>query len=185
MQRAPPTRPPTRDVIVIGGSAGAIETLRGFVRDLPRDLPAAVFIVVHVGETSILSSVLGHCSALPVELAESGITFERGHIYVAVPGMHLLLHDDHILLRRGPRENHARPAIDALFRSAAASCGSRVMGVLLSGALSDGTACVPSSAAAVSPSCRIPWRRRCRRCRATPCAMSRWISCGRLRRCRR
>jgi two-component system chemotaxis response regulator CheB len=127
-------------VIVIGGSAGAIEALRNLVRDLPETLPAAVFIVVHVGESSILSSVLGHCSALPVEAAENGITFERGHVYVAVPGMHLLLHDDHILLRRGPRENHARPAIDALFRSAAASCGGRVIGVVLSGSLSDGTA---------------------------------------------
>ena len=140
MQRALPIHPPTRDVIVIGGSAGAFGALRGFVRDLPRDLPAAVFIVVHVGESSILAIVLEHCSALPVTAAQSGVAFEPGHIYVAVPGMHLLLHDDHMLLRRGPRENHARPAIDALFRSAAASCGGRVIGVLLSGALSDGTA---------------------------------------------
>jgi two-component system chemotaxis response regulator CheB len=144
MQRAPPTRPPTgpptRDVIVIGGSAGAFEALRNLVRDLPRDLPAAIFIVLHLGESSVLAALLGRCSALPVEAAQSGTTFERGRIYVAVPGMHLLVHDDHVLLRRGPRENHSRPAIDALFRSAAASCGGRVIGVVMSGSLSDGTA---------------------------------------------
>jgi two-component system chemotaxis response regulator CheB len=136
MQRAPPTR----DVIVIGGSAGAVEALRTLLQDLPGDLPATILIVVHIGESSILASVLNRCSALPVAAARSGVTFQRGHVYVGVPGAHLLLHDDHILLRRGPRENHARPAIDALFHSAAASCGSRVIGVLLSGSLSDGTA---------------------------------------------
>ena len=71
--------------------------------------------------------------------AESGARFERGQIHVAVPGVHLLWHDHHILLRRGPRENLSRPSIDALFRSAAASLGSRVIGVLLSGSLSDGS----------------------------------------------
>lgn len=132
--------PPTRDVIVIGGSSGAIEALSELVQALPTDLPAALFIVVHIGEASMLPAVLRRRSALPVEPVRSGVAFERGRVYVGVPGVHLLLHDDHILLRRGPRENLSRPAIDALFRSAAASLGSRVIGVLLSGSLSDGTA---------------------------------------------
>ena len=132
--------PPTRDIVVIGGSAGAVEALRDLLPKIPRDLPAAVLIVLHVGEESLLPEVLGRRSALPVEAAESGASIENGRVYVGVPGMHLLLHDHHILLRRGPRENFARPAIDVLFRSAAASLGSRVIGVLLSGGLSDGSA---------------------------------------------
>jgi two-component system chemotaxis response regulator CheB len=130
----------TRDVIVIGGSAGGVEALRELLSLLPADLPAAVFVVLHIGQASMLHSLLARDSALPVVAARSGAVFERGTVYVGVPGVHLLLHDDHILLRRGPRENYTRPAIDVLFRSAAASLGSRVIGVLLSGALSDGTA---------------------------------------------
>src|SRR5690242_16277887 len=93
-----------------------------------------------MGTVSYLSRILQRAGALPVVEAKGGATIERGKVYVAVPGVHLLIHDDHMLLRRGPRENLSRPAIDPLFRSAAASCGSRVIGVLLSGALSDGTA---------------------------------------------
>jgi len=130
----------TRDVIVIGGSAGGLDALRVLMTALPADLPAALFVVLHMGESSYLPAILNRHSALPVVAAESGAAFEHGKIYVGVPGVHLLLHDDHILLRRGPRENFARPAIDALFRSAAASLGSRVIGVVLSGSLSDGTA---------------------------------------------
>ena len=132
--------PRTHDIIVIGGSAGALETLRAVLRDLPADLPAAVFVVMHLGTVSYLAPVLERESNLPVVAASNGEPIERGNVYVAVPGMHLLIHDGHILLRRGPRENLARPAIDPLFRSAAASFGSRVIGVVLSGALSDGTA---------------------------------------------
>ena len=130
----------TRDIIVIGGSGGGLEALRTLVHGFPTDLPAAVFVVLHVGADSQLAAILGRSGPLPAVPAAVGETFEHGKIYVAVPGCHLLLHDGHILLRRGPRENLARPAIDPLFRSAAASHGGRVIGVVLSGALADGTA---------------------------------------------
>jgi two-component system chemotaxis response regulator CheB len=135
-----PHESPTRDTIVIGGSAGSVEALERLLALLPRDLKAAVFVVVHIGQDSILPQVLARRSTLPVVAAESGAVHEHGKVYVGIPGVHLLLHDGHILLRRGPRENYTRPAIDALFRSAAASLGSRVIGVVLSGSLSDGTA---------------------------------------------
>jgi two-component system chemotaxis response regulator CheB len=128
------------DIIAIGASSGGLDALRALVADLPKDLPAAVFIVLHVGVRSHLSEILGRLAALPLVTAQSGARFRRGNIYVAGPGKHLLIHDGHILLRRGPRENMARPAIDPLFRTAAATCGGRVIGVVLSGALNDGTA---------------------------------------------
>jgi two-component system chemotaxis response regulator CheB len=132
--------PATRDIIVIGGSSGALEALRTVVRNFEPGLPAAVFVVLHVGARSHLESILARSGPLPVASAVSGGLLDHGKIHVAVPGFHLLLHDGHMLLRRGPRENLARPAIDPLFRSAAASFGSRVIGVVLSGALADGTA---------------------------------------------
>jgi two-component system chemotaxis response regulator CheB len=103
-------------------------------------LPVAVFVVLHMGASSHLAEVLRGRSALPVLRARSGRRIEHGRVYVAVPGVHLLLHDNHVLLRRGPRENLTRPAVDPLFRSAACSFGARVVGVVLSGALNDGTA---------------------------------------------
>jgi two-component system chemotaxis response regulator CheB len=128
------------DTIVIGASSGGVEVLRRLVADLPADLPSAVFIVMHMGIRSHLAEILNGASALPVRAAESGAAIMPGTVYVARPGKHLLLHDDHILLRQGPRENMARPAIDPLFRTAAVSRAGRVIGVVLSGALNDGTA---------------------------------------------
>lgn len=130
----------TRDVIVIGGSSGSPDALLTLTQGFEPDLPAAVFVVIHIGANSHLAHILSRSGPLPAVTAAPGERFEHGRIYAAVPGCHLMLHDGHILLRRAPRENLARPAIDVLFRSAAASFGGRVIGVLLSGALSDGTA---------------------------------------------
>ena len=130
----------THDIIVIGGSAGGLQALSVLLRGLPAELPAAVFAVLHIGATSHLASILQKNAGLRVCQAKNGDVIEHGTVYVAVPDTHLLVHDDHLLLRRGPRENLSRPAIDPLFRSAALTFGSRVIGVILSGALDDGTA---------------------------------------------
>lgn len=126
------------DIVVIGGSAGGVEAARRVVCELPPDLPAAVFIVVHIGEGSQLAGVIDRAGPLPACQPAGGEPIETGRIYVAGPGAHLLLHDGHVLVRRGPRENLSRPAIDPLFRSAAASHGGRVVGVVLTGLLDDG-----------------------------------------------
>lgn len=133
-------QPTGHDIVVVGGSAGGVEALIALMRGLPPDLPATVLVVLHVGATSHLAEILNAAGPLPVAQAESGQLIEQGAVYVAGPDAHLLLHKDHLLLRRGPRENMSRPAIDPLFRSAAASFGGRVIGVILSGLLNDGAA---------------------------------------------
>ncbi len=129
-----------RDIIVIGASMGGVEALMALVRTLPAKLPASVFIVLHVGAASHLAEVLNSKSTMVTVEPTSGEAFQTGRIYVAPPGLHMLLHDGHIVLARGPRENMTRPAIDPLFRSAAVDFGGRVIGVVLSGGLNDGTA---------------------------------------------
>jgi two-component system chemotaxis response regulator CheB len=129
-----------RDIIVIGGSSGATAPLKTILGALPPDLPAAVFIVLHIPARSIgiLSTVASAAGPLPVHQAADGMRIEPGNVYLAAPDHHLILAKGRIKLGRGPRENMTRPAIDPLFRSAAAAYGSRVIGVILSGLLNDG-----------------------------------------------
>jgi two-component system, chemotaxis family, protein-glutamate methylesterase/glutaminase len=129
------------DILVVGGSAGALEPLQRMIAMFPADFPAAIFIVIHIGgHLSYLDKVLLKNAKLPVVLARNGQPIRHGCVSVAPPDRHLLLHDRHLMLRRGPQENRTRPAIDPLFRSAACTFGGRVIGVILSGGLNDGTA---------------------------------------------
>lgn len=133
---------PGHDIIVIGGSAGGVEALRELMRGLPPDLPAAVFAVLHVtpAAPSALPEILSRNSALPARHAVDGEAIEYGRVYVAPPDHHLLVESERVRVVRGPKENRVRPAADPLFRSAAKFYGPRVVGVVLTGALDDGTA---------------------------------------------
>jgi two-component system chemotaxis response regulator CheB len=130
------------DIITIGASAGGVEALREMARQLPADLPAAVFVVLHVSPhaASILPQLLSRSGPLPASHAVDGEPIRPGRIYVAPPDHHLLIHQDSIRLSRGPRENGVRPAVDPLFRTAARWHGPGVVGVVLSGTLDDGAA---------------------------------------------
>jgi two-component system, chemotaxis family, protein-glutamate methylesterase/glutaminase len=131
-----------RDIVVIGGSAGSIEAVTEVVRGLPDNFPAAVFVVVHFpgSVSSTLPRILSRAGPLPASHARDGEPIEPGRIYVAPPDSHLHLSDGHTRLTKGPKENGHRPAIDPLFRTAAHGYGPRVIGVVLSGNLNDGTA---------------------------------------------
>lgn len=133
---------PGHDIVVVGASMGGIEALGQLVAGLPADLPAAVFLVQHMaaGSPGMLARLFARNAVLPVEPAVDGQPIRKGRVYVAVPDRHLLLIDGHVRLVHGPRENRARPAIDLLFRSAAVAYASRVVGVVLTGFLDDGTA---------------------------------------------
>lgn len=128
-------------MIVIGASSGGIDALEVVVAGLPSDLPAAVFVVQHIAaySTNYLPKMLDRQSRLAAKLAVDGTRFEYGHIYVAPADRHLLVDKEQMYLSQGPRENRVRPAIDPLFRSAALSLRQRVIGVILSGSLDDGT----------------------------------------------
>lgn len=129
-----------RDIVVVGASAGGVEALSRLVSRLPAGVPAAIFVVLHIppGVSSRLPEILSRRGALTARNARDRDPIRHGEILVAPPDHHLLLAADECRLHPGPRENSARPAIDPLFRSAAAHHGSRVVGVVLSGYLDDG-----------------------------------------------
>lgn len=132
-----------RDIVVVGGSAGSIDALLNFLPALPEHFQAAIFVVIHTGPESpgYLAGILTRAGRLPARYARDGEKFEKGIIYLASPDHHLLLSPgERAQVVRGPRENRTRPAVDPLFRSAALAYGARVIGVVLSGGLDDGTA---------------------------------------------
>lgn len=133
---------PHRDIIVVGASAGGVEALQELVAGLPGDLTAAVFVVLHMASRSpgVLGEVLDRAGPLPCAQAVDGEPVRPGRVYVARPDFHLLLKPNLVRVAQGPKENRSRPAIDPLFRSAALAYGQRVIGVVLTGLLDDGTA---------------------------------------------
>ena len=130
-----------RDIVVIGASSGGIEALEALTRELPADLPASLFVVVHLAAFSpfLLPKLLNRHGRLMAVETQNGMTIQPGRIYVAPPDQHLLIRPGHVHLTRGPRENLSRPAVDPLFRTAAESYGRRVIGIILTGNLDDGS----------------------------------------------
>ncbi|HLM75877.1 MAG TPA: chemotaxis protein CheB [Polyangiaceae bacterium] len=133
---------PTRDIVVIGASAGGVEALMQLVSDLPADFGGSIFLVLHYPpqSTSALPKILSRAGSLVACHAEDHMPIEPGKIVIAPPDYHLLVEPGHVHIVHGPKENSFRPSIDSLFRSAALAYGPRVIGVILTGLLDDGTA---------------------------------------------
>jgi two-component system chemotaxis response regulator CheB len=131
-----------RDVVLVGASAGGVTALTTLLAGLPRDLPAAIAVVLHLSPVyeSRLVHVAARCTPIRVVQAVHGDTLKAGTVYIAPPDVHMRLDDFTIRLDRDPKVHRTRPAIDPLFVSAAKSLGNRVVGVLLSGNGEDGVA---------------------------------------------
>jgi two-component system chemotaxis response regulator CheB len=130
-----------RNIIVIGASAGGFEALKKIVAALPTDFSASIFIVWHMAPhmQGVLPHVLNRANRIYAAHAHDHEHIEPNRIYIAPPDHHLLLEKGIVRVTKGPKENHFRPAVDPLFRSAAYAYGPQVAGIVLSGALDDGT----------------------------------------------
>ena len=134
---------PGKEIVVIGASTGGIDALKVLAAGLPPDFRASVFVVLHTAPhgLGILPEILERAGPLPASNAKDWEQFKPGHIYVAPPDYHLLVErTGYTRITQGPKENRFRPAVDPLFRSAAYAFGPRVVGVVLTGWLDDGTA---------------------------------------------
>ena len=131
-----------KDIVVVGASAGGMGALEKLVAGLPADFPAAIFVVWHLspGVKSVLPAVISRNGPLPAAHPRDGDPIKHGRVYVAPNDHHMLLERGYIRVTKGPKENRFRPAVDPLFRSAAYIYSTRVIGIVLSGALDDGTA---------------------------------------------
>ncbi|MDB5012735.1 MAG: Chemotaxis response regulator protein-glutamate methylesterase CheB [Daejeonella sp.] len=131
-----------KKVVVIGASAGGYNAVTEIVSKLPGDCDAAIFVVLHLAKNSMANVIVRHYqmhSSLVCKVAENGEPFLKGHVYLAPADFHLILTNDTILLTKGSTKNRWRPSIDVLFRSAAIVHKSKVIGIILSGLLDDGT----------------------------------------------
>lgn len=128
--------------MVIGASSGGLEALKILASGLPENLKASVFVVLHIGPgidgRSVLPQILTRAGPLAAVHSAEIEEIRCGRIYVARPDLHMILTDGHVRAVHGPKENRTRPAINPLFRSAAAIYGPRVTGVILSGLQDDG-----------------------------------------------
>jgi two-component system chemotaxis response regulator CheB len=130
-------------IVVIGTSAGGFTALGEMVNQLDKGMDAAFFVVMHLSRTAIsdyLVQRLQPQTKLMCLVAKDAMPIEKGRIYVAPPNEHLIIIKDQLVVGHGPEENSWRPSIDVLFRSAAATYDSRVIGIVLTGFLNDGTA---------------------------------------------
>jgi two-component system chemotaxis response regulator CheB len=130
-----------KHIIVIGTSAGGIEALRALAHALPRDFPGSILAVQHTSSASpgVLAGILSRSGPLPATCVTDTEIIRPGRIYVPAPDHHLIVQSGVARATRGPKENRFRPAVDPLFRCAAQSCGPRVVDVILTGSLDDGT----------------------------------------------
>jgi two-component system, chemotaxis family, protein-glutamate methylesterase/glutaminase len=129
------------DIVLIGASAGGVQAISRVVAELPRDLRASVFVVLHISRgRSMLPEILSRASRLPAAHPTDGEPVQYGRIYIAPPDNHMLVENGRVRAVRTANENGLRPALDPLFRSAARAYGPRVIAVVLTGTLDDGTA---------------------------------------------
>ena len=132
-----------KDIVVIGASTGGIDALKRLVSELPADLNASIFVVQHVAPygPGLIPEILSNAGKLRASHPKDCEEIRPGHIYVAPPDWHMITESaGYVRITRSPKENHSRPAINPLFRSAALAFGSRVIAVILTGLLDDGTA---------------------------------------------
>jgi len=129
------------EIVAIGASAGGMSALMEILSHLPADLPASVLVVQHLDprQKSLLVELLQKHCLIRIKVAENDEPIEKSVVYIAPPDKHLLFTEGKMFLTSTALVHFNRPSIDLMFESVAASVGSKAIGVILTGALSDGS----------------------------------------------
>lgn len=131
-----------KNIITIGASAGGLEAISRLVTTFQAEMDAAIFIVIHLSEYSkadVIKNILQKRTALLCVVPVDQQEIENSTIYLAPSDHHLLIDIGQMRVTKGAAENHWRPSIDTLFRSAATAYNACVTGIILTGLLDDGT----------------------------------------------
>ena len=143
--------PSSQGAVIIGASAGALEALSLILPALPADFARPIYVIVHVppDKHSMLAEIFAaKCHLQAIEVSDKE-PVSPGVIYFAPPNYHMLIEDEtHIALSNEEEVLFSRPSIDVSFESAAEIWGSRLTGIILTGANHDGAAGLKAIAAA-------------------------------------
>lgn len=138
-------QPPLNNLIIVGASAGGYRVLMEILRDLPSDIPAAIVIILHMplGSSHDLAQSLARSSRLPIVTVEEPTALRQGTIFLPPPGRSMIIRRGKLIVEdlaeTNERPRHPTTTINRLFTSAAKAYGARVIGVILSGLLRDGS----------------------------------------------
>jgi two-component system chemotaxis response regulator CheB len=129
------------DLIVIGGSAGGISAVQTILKRIPSDFQIPIVIVIHLpaDNRGLLTEVLQVSSKIPLKEPNDKDPIERGKVYTAPSGYHLMVEKEKIFcVNLDEPVQYSIPSIDVFFASAAEVYESKILGVILSGANEDG-----------------------------------------------
>ena len=133
--------PKIEAIVALGASAGGLEALDGFFSALDQSLPAAFVVIQHLSPSheTMMDTLLGRHTRMPVHIVKEGMALELGHVYVIPAGVTLTVSDKRFHLDPRPVKGAPHP-INAFFDSLPQSGYDRLIGVVLSGTGSDGSA---------------------------------------------
>ena len=133
---------PSFDLVVVGASWGGLQAVRWLLEGLPDDFPTPLVVAQHrsTDSSDVMVRMLQGHSSLAISEASDKDAIEHGHVYIAPPDYHLLVEPGSLALSTDEFVHHSRPSIDVVFESAADAYADRLVGVILTGANTDGSA---------------------------------------------
>lgn len=128
-------------VVGVGASAGGLEALQDYFKNIPDDTGAAYVVIQHLSPDykSLMDELLSRCTGMPVKVVQDGMDVRKNHVYLIPPKKELKISNRRLHLSDQPHETRINLAIDTFFKSLAEDCGKYAIAVVLSGAGSDGT----------------------------------------------